>query len=49
MLKDITNILNNPEQREKYINKVSSNLFKKPKTLKNKKKENKKYHQKKRK
>lgn len=36
MLKDITNILNNPEQREKYINKVSSNLFKKTKTLKNK-------------
>lgn len=28
MLKDITNILNNPKEKEKYINKVSSHLFK---------------------
>ena len=38
MLKDITNILNNPKEKEKYINKVSSNLFKNSKNEKNKNK-----------
>ncbi len=36
MLKDITNILNNPKEKEKYINKVSSNLFKNSKNENNK-------------
>ncbi len=38
MLKDITNILNKPKEKEKYINKVSSNLFKNSKNEKNKNK-----------